>query len=97
MTKKRFAVWGLILVLCTGTAGMTTAYAADKTISSVKLQIYTDLEVGDRIGVLPLILTVPLHRVAVLPSPDLLTVTRSKRQTGQHLLLKKSVWDISQN
>ena len=50
MTKRRFAVWGLILALCTGTAGMTTAYAADKTISSVKLQIYTDLEVGDRIG-----------------------------------------------
>ena len=50
MTKRRFAVWGLILALCTGTAGMTTAYAADKTISSVKLQIYTDLEVGDKIG-----------------------------------------------
>lgn len=50
MTKRRFAVWGLILALCTGTTGMTTAYAADKTISSVKLQIYTDLEVGDKIG-----------------------------------------------
>lgn len=50
MTKRRFAVWGMILALCVGTAGMTTAYAADKTISSVKLQIYTDLEPGDKIG-----------------------------------------------
>ena len=42
MTKRRFAVWGLILALCTGTAGMTTAYAADKTILKARINILNE-------------------------------------------------------
>ena len=67
--KEKVCGMGNVICLCVSTAGMKTAYAADKTISSVKLQIYTDLEPGDKIGDAAIDIDSTTHRAAVSQFP----------------------------
>lgn len=85
MAKKSLAIWGLVMTLFAGTLGMTTAYAADKTISSVKLQIYTDLDIGDQIGDASIDIdasTAPSGGIAISGSTDRYQITSAEWTTS---------------